>query len=176
MKGSGGVVAVSNVTLMKTLNIKNSAFVGRDPGSATIKGTKSTAKVDGNNITVNAKGAVLIKSESFQETNVNSHTDSGGGLGGTDAESKTTINDYSAAVVGADASITGRTVDVHATSGADNDGNSDAFFIAFFGFSRANTKLTLNSFDTALLDGIGSFHTELKPPVGGDVSAGRHGA
>ena len=173
--GSGGVVAVSTVNSTDNLTVKNYAFVGRDPGSATIQGTKPTAQVDGSNITIKANGAVLIKAESFQETNVNSHTDSGGGLGGTDAESNTTINDYSAAVVGASSSITGQTVDVHATSGADNDGNSSAFFIAFFGFSKANTNLNLTSFDTALLDGTGSSHTSVSSLYGVDVRAFHQG-
>ncbi|MGZ6950367.1 MAG: hypothetical protein ACXVJY_20035, partial [Ilumatobacteraceae bacterium] len=163
---SGGLIAASDV--QATINIgdggsnlgSNSyAFVGKDIGANTITGDSGSIQVDGSSVSITAGGNIQIASSSFQNT-YNKTSSSSGGLGdGSLAESDTTVYDNAAAVVGANASVTGQTVRVNSDSSATHYGRAEDTVYAFAGFSDAEESYTVHSNDTALLDGTSSSHT-----------------
>jgi Bacterial Ig-like domain/RTX calcium-binding nonapeptide repeat (4 copies) len=179
--GSGGLIAASDV--QSAINIgdggsnpgnNNYAFVGDDIGSNTISGDSGSIQVNGGNVSITAGGNIQIASSSFQNT-YNKATSSSGGLGdGSHAEADTTIYDNTAAVIGANASVQGQTVRVDSNSSAAHYGRAEDTVYAFAGFSDAYENYTVNSNDTALLDGSATTNTVVNGVDGVDVRAWHH--
>ena len=133
--GSGGLIAASDVQchdqhrqdggLTHFPGSNTYAFVGKDIGANTITGDSGAIQVDGGGVSIIAGGNIQIASSSFQDT-YNKTSSSSGGLGdGSLAESDTTVYDNAAAVVGANASVTGQTVRVNSDSSAKHYGRAE---------------------------------------------------
>ena len=173
--GSGGLIAASDVE--STINITDNnvyAFVGNDIGGNTITGDSGSTQVNGGGMSITAGGNIQIASSSFQNT-YNKAVSSSGGLGdGSHAEADTTIDDNTAAVIGANASVQGQTVRVDSDSSATHYGRAEDTVIAFAGFADAHENYTVNSNDTALLDGSSSTNTVVTGLDGVDIRAWHH--
>ena len=172
--GSGGLIAASDVESTINISSNSYAFVGKDIGASTITGDSAAIQVDGTGRSITAARNVQIASSSFQNT-YNKAKSSSGGLGdGSHAEADTTVTDNSAAVVGANASVTGLTVRVNTDSSATHYGRAVDTVIAFAGFADAFENYTVHSNDTALLDGTSASHTVVTGFDGVDVRAWHH--
>ncbi len=81
------------------------------------------------------------------------------------------MTDNAAAVVGANASVTGLTVRIDSSSSADAYVHAHDLVIAFAGFAFTESDYNLTSNDTALIDGISTNTTSVSGLDGVDVRA-----
>ena len=170
--GSGGLIAASNVeTHINVGEDNNYAFVGGDIGGNTIKGNTSGIQVSATGVVITAGGNIAITSYSFVKTH-NTAESSSGGLGdGSLAKADTAVTENTAAVVGANAKLKGRTVRVDSHSSGEHFGEAEDNVYAFIGFAERSESYTLTSNDTALLDGSPSTTTAVTGIYGVDVRA-----
>ena len=155
--GSGGLVSIPSVHSEINGTDNNTSFIGADFGGSGIAGDLSSPQVDATGVSLTVTGNVKLEATTRLTSSVDAKSDSGGGFDASSAYAHTTFTDNTATVIGKNAVVTGSTVKLNATTGntagENNHAHARSFVLALFGSSSASPAVTINSHDTAILDG-----------------------
>ena len=158
--GSGGLVSLPSVRSEITGTDNNTAFIGANFGGSGISGDSGSVQVDASNMAITVAGNIKIEATTALTSFADAKSDSGGGFDDSDAIAHVTFTDNTATVIGKNAVVTGSTVKFNATTGntggENNRAHARSFVLALFGSSSASPVVTINSHNTALLDGDSS--------------------
>ena len=135
--GGGGFVAVGNSDAETHVNHSNRAYVGVDDGSGNIVA---------NGVNVKAGGHISVTTASSMDSDITSNADGGGFVASVDADSVGEMNDATQAVIGSNANVTGRSVNLTSEwSHLLFDYNADATAGGLFGSADATSAGTVDA-------------------------------
>ena len=173
--GSGGLVSIPSVESDINGTDNNTSFIGADFSSGGIGGDNPVPQVDGTNINLTVAGNIKIEAKTKLTSSSDAKSDSGGGFDDSNADSHINFTDNTAGVIGKNAVVTGSTLSLNATTyndpGENNHAHARSFVLALFGSSSASPTVTINSNDTALLDGDKNSNAVITGLNGVDVRA-----
>ena len=149
--GSGGLIAIADVSVAIDGTDTNSAFVGTGPDS--VSGDSATPQVDATGVTIVAGGNVKVGATTFLRTSASGSSESGGLGDFSHGSASVSLTDHTAAVIGKNAQISGSTVALVSTTGSNGYVAMSVTTYAFIGSATANADYTLTSTVTSILDG-----------------------
>jgi len=159
---SGGLLKVDEADAEANYTNTNYAFIGQDG---------DINNISASGVTIVAGGRFILDADSGATADASSRADGGGGIAITEADSDTTITSNTYAVLGRNADVTARNVQILArVSNMDPKADAWARAIAFLNATAtANADATVNSTVRALLEGNTSSNTILRGVQGVDV-------
>ena len=149
--GSGGLIAIADVSVAIDGTDTNSAFIGTGPDS--LSGDPAAPQVDATGVTIEAGGNVKVGATTFLRTSATGSSESGGLGDFSNGSASVDLVDHTAAVIGKNAKISGSTVALVSTTGSKGYAAMSVTTYAFIGSATANANYTLTSTVTSILDG-----------------------